>query len=82
MSEEKQTQEIARSQQDSPGDAVLTVIARAASDPTVDVEKMRSLLDLQERIMDRQAETAFNASMQAAQSELKQIVRDAKATPP
>lgn len=60
-------------------ESVLAAIAQIAKSPDVDVAKMQMLLDMQERLMNRQAEIAFNASMQAAQSEMKQILRDAKA---
>lgn len=42
---------------------MLSVIERAASNPAVDVDKMRSLLEMQERIMTKQAEIDFNQSM-------------------
>jgi hypothetical protein len=41
---------------------LLSVIARAASDPAIDVEKMSRLLDMQERIMDRNAKSDFTAA--------------------
>jgi hypothetical protein len=57
--------------------AVLAVIARAASDPAVDVDKMDRLLQMQERILARQAEVEFNAAMADAQSEMGRISADA-----
>lgn len=58
--------------------ALLDVVARAASDTNVDVGKMQQLLEMQERIMAKQAEMAFNRAMQAAQDEMKPVVRDAE----
>jgi len=58
--------------------AMIQVIERAANNPNVDIDKMERLLQLQERILSRQAEVAFNAAMQAAQAELPQVLRDAK----
>ena len=43
--------------------SILAVIARAASDPAVDVSKMQALLDMQERLMTRQAEIEFNQAL-------------------
>lgn len=60
------------------GDNILAVIARAAADPTVDVEKMRQLLEMQERIEAKRAEAAFNSAMSTAQQEMPRVHRDAK----
>lgn len=57
--------------------ALLAVIARAASDPAVDLEKMERLLSLQERVMAKNAETDFNAAMRAAQAEMRPVAADA-----
>jgi len=40
--------------------SMLAIISRAASDPTVDMAKLEKLLDMQERIMAKQAEIDFN----------------------
>lgn len=56
----------------------LDVISRAASDPTVDVAKMHGLLDVQERMMAKQAEIDFNADFTRLQAELPRITKDAK----
>lgn len=53
--------------------AVLTVIERAASNKDVDVAKLEKLLDMQERIMAKNAEMAFNAAMAQMQAELPKI---------
>lgn len=73
--------ELATRQDNLPVEAatsILSVIERAARSPDVDVEKMERLFALQERIVAREAETAFNAAMQAAQSEMPRIKRDAE----
>jgi hypothetical protein len=68
--------------------ALVAIIARAASDPHVDIDKMERLLAMHERLQDnaraeeaRQrreiSETAFNAAMVAAQSEMRPIAEDA-----
>lgn len=57
---------------------LLNVIERAARDPNVDIDKMERLLNMQERVLARQAEQAFNEAMNAAQTEMPQVVRDGK----
>lgn len=53
------------------------IISEAAANPDVDVNKLEKLLDMQERIMNRGAEMAFNAAMTKAQSEMKQVAAKA-----
>jgi hypothetical protein len=55
---------------------ILTVIARAAADPNTDVDKLERLLAMQERVLAREAEQAFNAALLAAQEEIKPIVKN------
>lgn len=57
--------------------ALIEVISRAASDPTVDVNKLERLMEMHERITAREAEKAFNAAMTACQLEIKQVAPDA-----
>ncbi len=57
--------------------AVLTVIAQAVRDPSVDLGKMKDLLDMQERVMAKRAETDFNAAMRAAQADMRPVAADA-----
>ena len=61
----------------SEATAMLQVIARAAADPTVDVDKLERLLAVQERIINKQAEADFNTAMTACQSEMRPIAADA-----
>lgn len=56
---------------------MLSVISRAASDPSVDIEKLERLMAMKERMDAKQAEQAFNAAMSAAQSEMGRISTDA-----
>lgn len=53
--------------------SLIEVIARAASDPSVDIEKMDRLLQMQERLQMRDAEAAFNEAMTAAQTEMGRV---------
>jgi hypothetical protein len=55
---------------------IINVIARAASDPNTDVDKLERLLAMQERVLERTAEQSFNAAMLAAQDEIKPILRN------
>jgi hypothetical protein len=61
----------------SAGDAFLTMIERAARDPSVDIDKMERLFAMRERMQARDAESAFNAAMAAAQAELKPVAKNA-----
>lgn len=62
MSEATQIVVQDRAEPQSEAGAVMALIARASSDPSVDVSKMEALFSLQERVMARQAEAAFNAA--------------------
>ena len=53
--------------------AIIQVIERAALNPDVDIDKLERLLELQERVMDRQAMMAYSAAMAAMQTELPSI---------
>lgn len=57
---------------------MLSMIERAARDPSVDIDKMERLLNMQQVAVQRAAETAFNAAMRAAQAEMPRVTRDAK----
>jgi hypothetical protein len=59
---------------------LLDIIARASRDPSVDIDKLERLLMLQERVIARDAESAFNRAMQAAQEEMPLVFRDGKNT--
>jgi len=56
--------------------ALLSVIARAASDPSVDIDKMERLLAMQERVLARNAEAMFNDAMNQAQGEMRRVATD------
>ena len=52
---------------------LLDVIARAARDPSVDIDKMERLIAMQERVQSREAEVAFNAALSELQPNLPVI---------
>tara|TARA_R110000764_G_scaffold62357_1_gene132588 strand:+ start:186 stop:1022 length:837 start_codon:yes stop_codon:yes gene_type:complete len=51
----------------------VAVIERLATDPNSDLSKLEKMMDMQERVLDKQAEQAFAASMAAMQSEMPRV---------
>lgn len=70
---------LAKTEQKSMETGLISVIERIASSPDADVGKLERMLDMQERVMNREAETAFNAAMAEMQSELPVIRKSKKA---
>ncbi|MGA9854294.1 MAG: ERF family protein [Gammaproteobacteria bacterium] len=62
---------------DSDSNSILSLIAKAASDPNVDVAKMDKLLDMQERLLTKNSEGAFSVAMNRAQEQMGRISTDA-----
>jgi hypothetical protein len=58
--------------------AILSMIERLAVNPAADIDKIMKLMEMRERIQMKQAETAFNAAMAAAQAELQPVVKRLK----
>lgn len=56
--------------------AYAQIIERAASNPNVDVNKLEKLLDMQERVLSRRAEVAFNGAFAEMQSQLPVIAEN------
>lgn len=52
---------------------MIAVIADIASNPDTDVEKMEKMLDIQIRLMDRQAKIDFDQALSGVQSEMPRI---------
>lgn len=75
VSKVEQGQEVATVQ--DYGSSLVEVIARAARDPSVDIDKMERLLQMQERVQARDAEMAFNQALNAAQGEMRPIAANA-----
>jgi hypothetical protein len=57
--------------------SLIHVLARAMSDPSIDVEKVERYAALYERAIAREDEIAFNDAMRLAQSEMRHIAADA-----
>lgn len=68
---------VAIKQEVSETNAVLAMIERVAMNPEVDIDKLERMLAMQERILDRNAEQAFNAAMSDAQKETGRVSADA-----
>lgn len=58
--------------------AVLSMIERAARDPSVDIDKLKQLMEMREKAELQAAERAFNRAMKAAQAEMRPISADAE----
>lgn len=54
-------------------DTMLSLIARAAHDPNIDIDKMERLMAMKERMDAKTAEQSFNDAMNAAQAEVRAI---------
>lgn len=68
------TNEIALSEQTAPTtNNFLAVIAKIAADPSLDVAKMNGILDIQIRMMDRQAEIDFSNALAKVQAKMPRI---------
>lgn len=57
--------------------ALIAMLERVATNPDVDPAKLEKLLDLQERVLNKQAESDYAQAMSAAQSEMKRVGADA-----
>ena len=56
--------------------AIINVIARAASDPNTDVDKLERLLAMQERVMEREAKRTYEDAMREAQEEMGPVLKN------
>lgn len=54
----------------------LALIEKVVLDPSVDVEKMTKILDMQERVLNKQASIEFNQSMALAMVQIPSIARE------
>lgn len=60
----------------SMSDGILSVIARAAADPSVDIDKMERLLEMQERVLSRDARAAYYTALAEMQPNLPVITEN------
>jgi ERF superfamily len=66
----------ARVPQVSEDAALIHVITKAALDPSFDLGRLQSLIEMKERMQARAAEVAFDAAMSDAQSEMRPVAAD------
>ena len=78
MTEKTQRQEIIPANTQEQSNALISMIERVVSNPDMDVQKLEKLLDMQERILAKSAEMAFNNAMNQAQSETGRIAADSE----
>ena len=57
--------------------AMVSMFERMASDPNVDVDKLERLMQMRERAVEREAESAFNIALSDAQARMGTIGADA-----
>lgn len=62
----------------TPETALVTMIERVALSPDADIMKLEKMLDMQERVLDRQSKQAFAADMAAMQADLPIIAETSK----
>lgn len=60
----------------SDATAIIQMIERVALNPNVDIDKMERLLQMQERVLDRNEKQAFNEAMSSAQADMRPIAVD------
>lgn len=60
----------------SEASAVLSMIERAARDPSVDINKLQQLMEMRERIEARNAEAGFDRALTAAQAAMGRVRTD------
>ena len=60
------------------GASLLEAIARAAADPSVDMDKMERLFQMHQKMVAHDAEKEFNAAMSRAQANIQPIVNNAE----
>lgn len=58
--------------------SIMSVIERAAMNPDVDIDKMERLLQMQERILARNAEAAYNEALASLQASMPSIRKGGK----
>jgi len=60
--------------------AIVQMIERAASNPSVDIDKMERLLQMQERVFERRAKSEFSIALAAMQPTLPTVERNGRIT--
>lgn len=68
--------EVTLSRRDDEADSLMAIIARAAANPAVDVDKLERLLGMRERVQQRQAEIDFNEALARVSPLMPRIKRN------
>ncbi|MDZ5602561.1 ERF family protein [Pseudomonas sp. RP23018S] len=76
IAEHRESRQITAAAATPEATAMLTMVQRAATDPSFDTEKMQAMMAMYERYTDRSASAAFNAAMVRAQAEIGPVFRD------
>lgn len=76
ITEQRESRQVIQAGSSPEATAMLTMVQRAATDPSFDTEKMQAMMAMYERYTDRSAAAAFNAAMVRAQSEIGPVFRD------
>jgi len=78
MTSSKKKQVVVQDDNLNQAESMIQVIENAMTNPDVDILKLEKLLDVQERIMDRQAEIDFNQAMAEMQPKIPPIHKSSK----
>ena len=70
--------EISKQDQANDSTALMLMIERVCLSPDADIAKLEKMLDMQERVLDRNARQAFTADLASMQIELPRIVENGK----
>ena len=70
--------EIVKKDQSSDSTALMSMIERVCLSPDADIAKLEKMLDMQERVLDRNARQAFTADLASMQIELPRIAENGK----
>ena len=76
MTDKPETTEIVVAKAPDQITSIMSVIERIALNPDVDIAKMEKLLDMQERVLNRNSRMAFASDLAAMQSELPSIAEN------
>ena len=66
---------LVKQEQPQQADPMFKIIATAASDPNVDITKMQALLDMRERLQNKEAERSFYSAFAEMQGKLPTITK-------
>lgn len=74
---EQQASQVTNTAQET--NAVISMVERAATNPDIGIDKLEKMIELQERVLDRNARMEYDAALAAMQAELPEVEKTAKA---